>query len=239
MALINFLKIYNNNKKIIINNKYKNLRLLKVLELPDKILPADVGDNWKRAVCYLDFNMNYIPAIFCSNPEYYITACTEKGRMRLMISASKTVSLKPSDVKKYITVYIFTEEQSYDTTGAGLFIWDPDTKELVFNSKSLYMRVVGSYLKTELLQEEEALKVTMPETKFPCKKAAAVMFSMHESVMWTPQVATRSSLKLNWRASNIIKSEWLVDSVLFTPPTDFPSGVMRSTCILFIDVTGY
>lgn len=239
MALINFLKIYNNNKKIIINNKYKNLRLLKVLELPDKINVVNAGDNWKYAYYYLDFNMNYIPAVFCSNPEYYITAQAKKGRMILMIHTLRTVPLTPSDVKKYVTVYIFTEEQSYDTTGAGLFIWDPDTKELVFNSKSLYMRVVGSYLKTELLLEEEALKETMPETAFPCKKVAAVMFSMHEAVTWTPQVAVQSTLKLNWRADNIIKSEWLVDSVLFTPPTDFPSGVMRSTCILFIDITGY
>ena len=239
MALINFLKIYNNNKKIIINNKYKNLRLLKVLELPDKINVVNAGDNWKYAYYYIDFNMNYIPAIFFFFFEYYITARTQKGQMTLIIHTPQAVSLTPPDVKKYVTVYIFTEEQSYDTTGAGLFIWNPDTRELVFNSKSLYMRVVGSYLKTELLQEEEALKVTMPETEFPCKKAAAVMFSMHESVMWTPQVATRSSLKLNWRADNIIKSEWLADNALFAPPIDFPSGVMRSTCILFIDVTGY
>ena len=34
MALINFLEIYNADRHLIINNKYKNLRLLRVDKLP-------------------------------------------------------------------------------------------------------------------------------------------------------------------------------------------------------------
>ena len=110
MALINFLKIYNNNKKIIINNKYKNLRLLKVLELPDKINVVNAGDNWKYAYYYIDFNMNYIPAIFCGNPEYYITARTQKGQMTLIIHTPQAVSLTPPDVTiaSSIGLYLLT-----------------------------------------------------------------------------------------------------------------------------------
>lgn len=242
MALINFLEIYNADRHLIINNKYKNLRLLRVDKLPAPSQIAEGGSNWKWFEYEIAFNMQYIPAIYCSNPQYYVTAEANGGKMTLRVHAPVSVSMIQTQVHESITLYIFTQESDPNTLGAGLFIWDPDTKKLVFNSKTPYLRVVGSHIKSEISTNDAAgLAAVMPETTFPCAKVAAIMFSMHEFQKSTPQVVIHSSLKLNWLSSNRIKAHWLADGAIFNPGGDIhiPGGVFRSTCILFVNVTGY
>ena len=48
MALINFLEIYNADRHLIINNKYKNLRLLKVDKLPSPAGVSGDGSNFSK-----------------------------------------------------------------------------------------------------------------------------------------------------------------------------------------------
>lgn len=242
MALINFLEIYNADRHLIINNKYKNLRLLKVDKLPSPKGVSGDGSNWRYWEYEIEFNMNYIPAIYCSNPQYYVTAEANGGKMTLRVHAPVSVSMIQTQVHESITLYIFTQESDPNTLGAGLFIWDPDTKKLVFNSKTPYLRVVGSHIKSEISSNDSAgLAAVMPETSFPCDKVAAIMFSMHEFQRSTPQAVVHSSLKLNWVNSNRIKSQWLADSAIVNPGGDIniPTGVLRATCILFVNVTGY
>lgn len=242
MALINFLEIYNADRHLIINNKYKNLRLLRVDKLPAPSQIAEGGSNWKWFEYEIAFNMQYIPAIYCSNPQYYVTAEANGGKMTLRVHAPVSVSMIQTQVHESITLYIFTQESDPNTLGAGLFIWDPDTKKLVFNSKTPYLRVVGSHIKSEISTNDAAgLAAVMPETNFPCAKVAAIMFSMHEFQKSTPQVVIHSSLKLNWLSSNRIKAYWLADGAIFNPGGDIhiPGGVFRATCILFVNVTGY
>lgn len=242
MALINFLEIYNADRHLIINNKYKNLRLLKVDKLPAPSQIAEGGSNWKWFEYEIAFNMQYIPAIYCSNPQYYVTAEANGGKMTLRVHAPVSVSMIQTQVHESITLYIFTQESDPNTLGAGLFIWDPDTKKLVFNSKTPYLRVVGSHIKSEISSNDSAgLAAVMPETNFPCAKVAAIMFSMHEFQKSTPQVVIHSSLKLNWLSPNRIKAYWLADGAIFNPGGDIhiPGGVFRATCILFVNVTGY
>ena len=141
MALINFLEIYNADRHLIINNKYKNLRLLRVDKLPAPSQIAEGGSNWKWFEYEIAFNMQYIPAIYCSNPQYYVTAEANGGKMTLRVHAPVSVSMIQTQVHESITLYIFTQESDPNTLGAGLFIWDPDTKKLVFNSKTPYLRV--------------------------------------------------------------------------------------------------
>lgn len=242
MALINFLEIYNADRHLIINNKYKNLRLLRVDKLPAPSQIAEGGSNWKWFEYEIAFNMQYIPAIYCSNPQYYVTAEANGGKMTLRVHAPVSVSMIQTQVHESITLYIFTQESDPNTLGAGLFIWDPDTKKLVFNSKTPYLRVVGSHIKSEISTNDAAgLAAVMPETNFPCAKVAAIMFSMHEFQKSTPQVVIHSSLKLNWLSPNRIKAHWLADGAIFNPGGDIhiPGGVFRATCILFVNVTGY
>lgn len=242
MALINFLEIYNADRHLIINNKYKNLRLLRVDKLPAPSQIAEGGSNWKWFEYEIAFNMQYIPAIYCSNPQYYVTAEANGGKMTLRVHAPVSVSMIQTQVHESITLYIFTQESDPNTLGAGLFIWDPDTKKLVFNSKTPYLRVVGSHIKSEISSNDSAgLAAVMPETSFPCGKVAAIMFSMHEFQKSTPQVVIHSSLKLNWLSPNRIKAYWLADGAIFNPGGDIhiPGGVFRATCILFVNVTGY
>ncbi len=242
MALINFLEIYNADRHLIINNKYKNLRLLRVDKLPAPSQIAEGGSNWKWFEYEIAFNMQYIPAIYCSNPQYYVTAEANGGKMTLRVHAPVSVSMIQTQVHESITLYIFTQESDPNTLGAGLFIWDPDTKKLVFNSKTPYLRVVGSHIKSEISTNDAAgLAAVMPETNFPCAKVAAIMFSMHEFQKSTPQVVIHSSLKLNWLSPNRIKAYWLADGAIFNPGGDIhiPGGVFRATCILFVNVTGY
>lgn len=242
MALINFLEIYNADRHLIINNKYKNLRLLKVDKLPSPTGVSGDGSNWKWFEYEIAFNMQYIPAIYCSNPQYYVTAEANGGKMTLRVHAPVSVSMIQTQVHESITLYIFTQESDPNTLGAGLFIWDPDTKKLVFNSKTPYLRVVGSHIKSEISSNDSAgLAAVMPETSFPCGKVAAIMFSMHEFQRSTPQAVVHSSLKLNWVNSNRIKSQWLADSAIVNPGSDIhiPGGVLRATCILFVNVTNY
>lgn len=242
MALINFLEIYNADRHLIINNKYKNLRLLRVDKLPAPSQIAEGGSNWKWFEYEIAFNMQYIPAIYCSNPQYYVTAEANGGKMTLRVHAPISVSMIQTQVHESITLYIFTQESDPNTLGAGLFIWDPDTKKLVFNSKTPYLRVVGSHIKSEISTNDAAgLAAVMPETNFPCAKVAAIMFSMHEFQKSTPQVVIHSSLKLNWLSPNRIKAYWLADGAIFNPGGDIhiPGGVFRATCILFVNVTGY
>lgn len=242
MALINFLEIYNADRHLIINNKYKNLRLLRVDKLPAPSQIAEGGSNWKWFEYEIAFNMRYIPAIYCSNPQYYVTAEANGGKMTLRVHAPVSVSMIQTQVHESITLYIFTQESDPNTLGAGLFIWDPDTKKLVFNSKTPYLRVVGSHIKSEISSNDSAgFAAVMPETSFPCDKVAAIMFSMHEFQRSTPQAVVHSSLKLNWVNSNRIKSQWLADSAIVNPGGDIhiPGGVLRATCILFVNVTNY
>lgn len=242
MALINFLEIYNADRHLIINNKYKNLRLLRVDKLPAPSQIAEGGSNWKWFEYEIAFNMQYIPAIYCSNPQYYVTAEANGGKMTLRVHAPVSVSMIQTQVHESITLYIFTQESDPNTLGAGLFIWDPNTKKLVFNSKTPYLRVVGSHIKSEISTNDAAgLAAVMPETNFPCAKVAAIMFSMHEFQKSTPQVVIHSSLKLNWLSPNRIKAYWLADGAIFNPGGDIhiPGGVFRATCILFVNVTGY
>lgn len=242
MALINFLEIYNADRHLIINNKYKNLRLLRVDKLPAPSQIAEGGSNWKWFEYEIAFNMQYIPAIYCSNPQYYVTAEANGGKMTLRVHAPVSVSMIQTQVHESITLYIFTQESDPNTLGAGLFIWDPDTKKLVFNSKTPYLRVVGSHIKSEISTNDAAgLAAVMPETNFPCAKVAAIMFSMHEFQKSTPQVVIHSSLKLNWLSPNRIKAYWLADGAIFNPGGDIhiPGGVLRATCILFVNVTNY
>lgn len=242
MALINFLEIYNADRHLIINNKYKNLRLLRVDKLPAPSQIAEGGSNWKWFEYEIAFNMRYIPAIYCSNPQYYVTAEANGGKMTLRVHAPVSVSTIQTQVHESITLYIFTQESDPNTLGAGLFIWDPDTKKLVFNSKTPYLRVVGSHIKSEISSNDSAgFAAVMPETSFPCDKVAAIMFSMHEFQRSTPQAVVHSSLKLNWVNSNRIKSQWLADSAIVNPGGDIhiPGGVLRATCILFVNVTNY
>lgn len=242
MALINFLEIYNADRHLIINNKYKNLRLLKVDKLPSPAGASGDGSNWRYWEYEIDFNMNYIPAIYCDNSQYYVTAEANGGKMTLRVHAPVSVSMIQTQVHESITLYIFTQESDPNTLGAGLFIWDPDTKKLVFNSKTPYLRVVGSHIKSEISSNDSAgLAAVMPETSFPCGKVAAIMFSMHEFQRSTPQAVVHSSLKLNWVNSNRIKSQWLADSAIVNPGGDIhiPGGVLRATCILFVNVTNY
>lgn len=242
MALINFLEIYNADRHLIINNKYKNLRLLRVDKLPAPSQIAEGGSNWKWFEYEIAFNMQYIPAIYCSNPQYYVTAEANGGKMTLRVHAPVSVSMIQTQVHESITLYIFTQESDPNTLGAGLFIWDPDTKKLVFNSKTPYLRVIGSHIKSEISTNDAAgLAAVMPETNFPCAKVAAIMFSMHEFQKSTPQVVIHSSLKLNWLSPNRIKAYWLADGAIFNPGGDIhiPGGVFRATCILFVNVTGY
>lgn len=242
MALINFLEIYNADRHLVINNKYKNLRLLRVDKLPAPSQIAEGGSNWKWFEYEIAFNMQYIPAIYCSNPQYYVTAEANGGKMTLRVHAPVSVSMIQTQVHESITLYIFTQESDPNTLGAGLFIWDPDTKKLVFNSKTPYLRVVGSHIKSEISSNDSAgLAAVMPETSFPCGKVAAIMFSMHEFQRSTPQAVVHSSLKLNWVNSNRIKSQWLADSAIVNPGGDIhiPGGVLRATCILFVNVTNY
>lgn len=106
----------------------------------------------------------------------------------------------------------------------------------------LIIRVVGSHIKSEISSNDSAgLAAVMPETSFPCGKVAAIMFSMHEFQRSTPQAVVHSSLKLNWVNSNRIKSQWLADSAIVNPGGDIhiPGGVLRATCILFVNVTNY
>lgn len=242
MALINFLEIYNADRHLIINNKYKNLRLLRVDKLPS---PAGVngdGSNWRYWEYEIDFNMNYIPAIYCANSQYYVTAEVNGGKITIQVHAPASVSMTAEQVHDAVTLYIFTEESDPNTLGAGLFIWDPDTKKLVFNSKTPYLRVVGSHIKSEISSNDSAgFAAVMPETTFPCAKVAAIMFSMHEFQKSTPQVVIHSSLKLNWLSPNRIKAYWLADSAIVNPGGDIriPGGVLRATCILFVNVTNY
>lgn len=242
MALINFLEIYNADRHLIINNKYKNLRLLKEDKLPAPTKITDGGSNWKWFEYEIAFNMQYIPAIYCSNPQYYVTAEVNGGKMTIQAHAPVSVSMTPEQVHDAVMLYIFTEEADSDTSGAGLFIWDPETKKLVFNSKTPYLRVVGSYIKSEISSDDAAgLAAVMPETSFPCGKVAAIMFSMHEFQKSTPQVVVHSSLKLNWPSSNRVKAQWLVDGAIVNPGGDIhiPGGVFRATCILFVNIDGY
>lgn len=242
MALINFLEIYNADQHLIINNKYKNLRLLRVDKLPAPSQIAEGGSNWKWYEYEIPFSMQYIPAIYCANAQYYVTAEINGGKMTIQVHAPISVSMTIAEAHEAITLYIFTDEAYADTTGAGLFIWDPETKKLVFNSKTPYLRVVGSYIKSEISSDDAAgLAAVMPETSFPCGKVAAIMFSVHEFQRSTPQVVVHSSLKLNWAGSNRIKARWLADSAIFNPGGDIhiPGGVFRATCILFVNVTGY
>lgn len=242
MALINFLEIYNADRHLIINNKYKNLRLLRVDKLPAPSQIAEGGSNWKWFEYEIAFNMQYIPAIYCSNPQYYVTAEANGGKMTLRVHAPVSVSMIQTQVHESITLYIFTQESDPNTLGAGLFIWDPDTKKLVFNSKTPYLRVVGSHIKSEISTNDAAgLAAVMPETNFPCAKVAAIMFSMHEFQKSTPQVVIHSSLKLNWLSPNRIKAYWLANGAIFNPGGDIhiPGGVLRATCILFVNVTNY
>ena len=83
MALINFLEIYNADRHLIINNKYKNLRLLKVDKLPSPAGVSGDGSNWRYWEYEIDFNMNYIPAIYCANSQYYVTAEVNGGKMTI------------------------------------------------------------------------------------------------------------------------------------------------------------
>lgn len=242
MALINLLEIYNADRHLIINNKYKNLRLLRVDKLPAPSQIAEGGSNWKWYEYEIDFNMQYIPAIYCNNSQYYVTAEVNNGKMKVQVHAPVSVSMTPEQVRDAVTLYIFTEKSDPDISGAGLFIWNSDTKELVFNSKTPYLRVVGSHIKPEISTNDTAgIASVMPETTFPCDKVAAIMFSMHEFQKSTPQVVIHSSLKLNWLSSNRIKAHWLADGAIFNPGGDIhiPGGVFRATCILFVNVTGY
>ena len=136
MALINFLEIYNADRHLIINNKYKNLRLLKVDKLPSPTGVSGDGSNWKYWEYEIDFNMNYIPAIYCANSQYYVTAEVSGGKMTIQVHAPASVSMTAGQVHDAVTLYIFTEEADSDTSGAGLFIWDSETRKLVFNSKT-------------------------------------------------------------------------------------------------------
>lgn len=242
MALINFLEIYNSDRRLIINNKYKNLRLLRVDMLPAPSQIAEGGSNWKWYEYEIPFSMRYIPAVYCSNPQYYVTAEINGGKMTIQAHAPVSVSMTPEQVHDAVMLYIFTEEADSDTSGAGLFIWDPETKKLVFNSKTPYLRVVGSCIKSEISSDDAAgLAAVMPETSFPCGKVAAIMFSMHEFQKSTPQVVVHSSLKLNWPSSNRVKAQWLVDGAIVNPGGDIhiPGGVFRATCILFVNIDGY
>lgn len=242
MALINFLEIYNADRHLIINNKYKNLRLLKVDKLPSPDDISGYGSNWRYWIYKIGFSMNYIPAVYCTNPNYYVTSEVSAGQMTIQVHAPETVSMTSQEVHDAVTLYIFTEEAYTDTKGAGLYIWDPETKKLVFNSKTPYLRVVGSYVKSEISTDQASgLAAVMPETSFPCSKVAAIMFSMHEFQKSSPQAVVHSSLKLNWVQSNRVKTAWLNDSAIFNPGGDIhlPSGVFRATCILFVNVTGY
>lgn len=240
MALINFLEIYNVDRHLIINNKYKNLRLLKVDKLP---APKEMGGNggWRYWEYEIPFGLNYLPAIHCNNPQYYVTTEALAGKMIVRVQAHDSVSMTKEQAHDAVTLYVFTEQVEQDTSGAGLFIWDPETRQLVFNSKSVYMRVVGSHIKSEISTNDAAgLSSTMPETSFPCGKVAALMFSMHEFQKCTPQVVMQSSLKINWLNNNTLKATWLAD---YGSPNNgdinIPTGVLRATCILFINVTGY
>lgn len=241
MALINFLEIYNADRHLIINNKYKNLRLLKVDKLP---LPKEMGGNggWRYWEYEIPFGLNYLPAIHCNQSQYYVTTEAMAGKMIVHIQAHDSVSMTKEQVHDAVTLYIFTEQVEQDTSGVGLFIWDPETKQLVFNSKTPYLRVVGSHIKSEISTNDAAgLAAVMPETNFPCAKVAAIMFSMHEFQKSTPQVVIHSSLKLNWLSPNRIKAYWLANGAIFNPGGDIhiPGGVFRATCILFVNVTGY
>ena len=242
MALINLLEIYNADRHLIINNKYKNLRLLRVDKLPAPSQISEGGGNWKWYEYEIDFNMQYIPAVYCGNPQYYVTAELNGGKMTVQVHAPASVSMTAGQVHDAVTLYIFTEEADSDTSGSGVFIWDPETRKLVFNSKTPYLRVVGSHIKSEISTNDAAgLAAVMPETNFPCAKVAAIMFSMHEFQKSTPQVVIHSSLKLNWLSPNRIKAYWLADGAIFNPGGDIhiPGGVFRATCILFVNVTGY
>lgn len=242
MALINFLEIYNADQHLIINNKYKNLRLLRVDKLPAPSQIAEGGSNWKWFEYEIPFSMQYIPAIYCANAQYYVTAEINGEKMTIRVHAPVSVSMTPEQVHDAVMLYIFTEEVDSDTSGAGLFIWDPETKKLVFNSKTPYLRVVGSHIKSEISTNDTAgIASVMPETTFSCGKVAAIMFSMHEFQKSTPQVVVHSSLKLNWPSSNRVKAQWLVDGAIVNPGGDIhiPGGVFRATCILFINIDGY
>ena len=118
MALINFLEIYNADRHLIINNKYKNLRLLKVDKLPSPTGISGDGSNWRYRECEIDFNVNYIPAIYCDNSQYYVTAEVNGGKMTIQVHAPASVSMTAGQVHDAVTLYIFTEEADSDTSGA-------------------------------------------------------------------------------------------------------------------------
>ena len=240
MALTNFLEIYNADRRLIINNKYKNLRLLKVDKLPSATGISGNG-GWRYWEYEITFGLNYLPAIHCSNPQYYVTTEVTAGKMVVRVQAPNSVSMTQEQAHDAVTLYIFTEDAEQDTSGVGLFIWDPETRQLVFNSKSVYMRVVGSHIKSEISTNDAAgLSATMPETSFPCGKVAAIMFSMHEFQKCTDQFIIYASLKLNWLNNNTLKANWLNDlGVPNNGDIHIPTGVMRATCILFVNVTGY
>lgn len=164
MALINFLEIYNADRHLIINNKYKNLRLLKVDKLPSPAGVSGDGSNWRYWEYEIDFNMNYIPAIYCANSQYYVTAEVNGGKMTIQAHAPASVSMTAEKVHDAVTLYIFTEEADSDTSGAGLFIWDPETRKLVFNSKTPYLRVVGSHINQRYQQ------MTQQDWRLLCRK---------------------------------------------------------------------
>lgn len=119
MALINFLEIYNADRHLIINNKYKNLRLLKVDKLPSPTGISGDGSNWRYWEYEIDFNMNYIPAIYCDNSQYYVTTEVNGGKMTIQVHAPASVSMTAGQVHDAVTLYIFTEEADSDTSGQG------------------------------------------------------------------------------------------------------------------------
>ncbi len=139
MALINFLEIYNADQHLIINNKYKNLRLLKVDKLP---APKEMGGNggWRYWEYEIPFGLNYLPAIHCNNPQYYVTTEALAGKMIVRVQAHDSVSMTKEQAHDAVTLYVFTEQVEQDTSGVGLFIWNPETRQLVFSRTSHEVR---------------------------------------------------------------------------------------------------
>lgn len=238
MAATKYLEIYNAHGNLIIDDTYKNLRLVSITkpsieDEPGRLIRLDVP-----------LNPGEFAGVFCSSDDYYIHASHRRNLLHVRLHRADERDIGIGEfgfIENAITIYKFSDTQDTNTERIGLLVWNKDG-ELVFNSNSRYARVVGQFLKTEVNPTQvQTLPDGMPQTTFGAAKVAAIPFTMHEWQMSNPQVVTFSSMKLRWHSHNSLKVIWTPDHG-YAHGTGYifdRTGVTSATCILFIDVTNY
>lgn len=242
MAHTKYLEIHNNDSRLIIDDTFKNLRLSRIGKISEQHLLTDNSSGYELA--YKIPTSGEIPAIYCANNFFDIHSFFTQETLFISFKATDGTFLGENAVRDSInatTIYFFTDEQDTKTNGAGLLIYNA-RGELVFNGNSKYARIVGAFLKYEVMpSESKTMWDGMPQTTFACERVAVIPFAMHEWVRVTPQISSTSDMRVRWHTANALSCSWK-DNETGANPGNLPldlTGIYMATCMLFINVTGY